>query len=136
MPLIQQNCHPYLDAANIFANDSYDLEFWLQLPIIRLSISLLQVGKSIAYVEELLGTSLILKHTAHQCAKRDKMTSVTKRSYSMSYCFQLLPLLIKHISVPARPIADTKAKATICVVWPLWFNALISVLACERSCTG
>ena len=62
------------------------------------------------------------------------MTSVTKRSYSMSYCFQLLPLLIKHISVPGRPIADTKAKATICVVWPLWFNALISVLAYEQ-CT-
>ena len=95
MPLIQQNCHPYLDAANIFANDSYDLEFWLQLPIIRLSISLLQVGKSIAYVEELLGTSLILKHTAHQCAKRDKMTSVTKR------------LLIQHVLLlPAFASAD------------------------------
>ena len=78
----------------------------------------------------------MLLHTAHQCAKRDKMTSVTKRSYSM--CYILLLLLIKHISVPASQsgkTADTKAKATIRVVWPLWFNALISVLAYELQCT-
>ena len=65
------------------------------------------------------------------------MTSVTKRSYSMCYILLLLLLLIQHISVPASQpgkTADTKAKATIRVVWPLWFNALISVLACER-CT-